>query len=49
MMYMVGFSVEKYTFSLRFHLAPITGEPEILSASKPFAITSKKYFADADS
>ena len=37
-----------YFFSA-FYLAPTAGEPEMFTASKPFAIFSKYFFADFDS
>ena len=39
----------KTYFFAAFHLAPNGGEPEIFTASKPFAIFSKNFFADSDS
>ena len=34
----------KIYFFSAFHLAPTAGEPEIFTASKPFAIFSKHFF-----
>ena len=39
----------KIYFFAAFHLAPTAEEPEIFTASKPFAIFSKIFFADSDS
>ena len=39
----------KIYFFAALYLAPTAGEPEIFTASKPFAIFSKNFFADSDS
>ena len=39
----------KIYFFSAFHLAATAGEPEIFTASKLFAVFSKKLFADSDS
>ena len=39
----------KLYFFAALHLAPTAGKPEIFTASKPFAIFSKPFFADSNS